>query len=241
MALAEDSVIAAAFDGDVSGMTLPDVIQINAQNRVSGCITVQHDGKKGLVFLRDGEIVHAEQGDLEGREAFYAILSWPGGRFSVQRNVSTTCCTIDMGWQHLLMEAARVLDERLAGIRNMGPPASRQRARVANHPGRAVETLRGIPGVVYAVAHGSNGVRLDDDSYEAELLAGQTTYLTMIADQLGRALGAGAISSAMVEGAKQHLLVIAARDHFLGVLVDRKQHVGPIEAAARAAVAPSLG
>src|SRR5919108_369740 len=95
------------FEGEISGFGLSDIIQLNAQNRFSGCIEVHYEGRRGLVFMRDGEIVHAEHGGIVGEAAFYEILSWPGGRFSLQENLATTRSTIQKSCQFLILEAHR--------------------------------------------------------------------------------------------------------------------------------------
>ncbi len=81
------------FHGDVTGLSLSDVIQLNGQNGFSGCITVQHGSRTGRIFFREGKIIHAEQAGKSGEEAFYDIMEWRSGHFSLERNVSTTSHT----------------------------------------------------------------------------------------------------------------------------------------------------
>lgn len=65
--------------------------------------------KKGWIYFRDGEIVHAECDDLSGEEAFYAIVSWELGLYEC--NVaSAEKETIQESWDFLLMESMRRLD-----------------------------------------------------------------------------------------------------------------------------------
>src|SRR6185369_3596388 len=90
------------FVGAVSGMSLADIIQVKANNRYSGCLAIEHLGKKGLVFLREGEVVHAEQGALAGESAFYAILGWAGGTFRSEPKVATTSRSINQPVAFLL-------------------------------------------------------------------------------------------------------------------------------------------
>jgi predicted regulator of Ras-like GTPase activity (Roadblock/LC7/MglB family) len=225
---------APGFEGEVTGLGLPDIIQLNAQNRFSGCIDVQHEQNRGLVFFRDGEIIHAEHGSTTGEEAFYAIVAWPGGRFTVQPNVATTRSTIRKGAQHLLLEAHRVLDEERAGRR--GPPEPAMHSPAPARPPTAaaiVERLRQIPGVVYAVVRGKDGARVGDDSYEAEVVAGQALYLALTGNRLGASFQVGELVSAAVQGTSRHLLFFATRNHFLSIVVSAEAQLGPVEAAAR--------
>ncbi len=224
--------VAEGFEGEVAGFELSDIIQVKAQNRFSGCIDVAYEERRGLVFLRDGEIIHAEQGDIVGEEAFYAILAWPGGRFSLQPNVATTRSTIRKGCQHLLLEAHRLIDERKVGRRNEPPPSP----TAAPRPLPTVvlmEKVRAIPGVARAVLQGKDGSRIEDDGYEEEVLAGQALYLAMIGRQLGATFQAGEVHSAVVHGTKHHLLLFAAKSHLLCVLVDGEAQLGNVEAEVR--------
>src|SRR5215831_10835878 len=82
------------FEGEVAGMGLSDLVQLNARIRFSGCFRIRHGDDLGLIFFRDGDIVHAEQGKKSGEEAFFEMLAWPAGRFSVEPNVVTARRTI---------------------------------------------------------------------------------------------------------------------------------------------------
>ncbi|HUK88447.1 MAG TPA: DUF4388 domain-containing protein, partial [Terriglobales bacterium] len=154
----------AAFDGldrgarmpepleMASGLELLDVIQLKSLNHFSGCISVQGDGFTGLVFFRDGQIIHAEAGSLLGEEAFYVIAQRPNTTFSLQPNVSTTSQSIRRSWQFLLMESQRLLDE----ARRKTPAAvaaSPQEKRAG-----LLDRIRQVPGVVWAALEPKNGV-----------------------------------------------------------------------------------
>ncbi|MBI5069560.1 MAG: DUF4388 domain-containing protein [Deltaproteobacteria bacterium] len=217
--------------GEIVGFNLPDVIQLNHQNRFSGCIAVESTAGAGLLFFRDGEVIHAEQGKRQGEEAFYDILSWPPGRYRLQPKVATTRSTIIKTSQHLLLDAARVLDERRAGrVPAAAPPAAaRQPVRAAE----IVDRLRRIPGVAYAALHGKDGSSVGDDSYESEALGGQALFLSMVGGQLSALLQSGAILSAVVHGTSHHLLLLSTRSHFLSFLVNGDAQVGSVEAEVR--------
>ena len=220
------------FEGAITGLGLSDVIQLNGQNRFSGCIAVNYDISTGLIFFRDGEIIHAEQGSKVGEQAFYEIMQWPGGRFSLQPNVTTTGHAITRSMNYLLMEAHRLLDEMRSGRAESPPDAP------AAEPGRGramtiVDRIRQIPGVAYAVLLAKDGARLGDDSYEAETLEGQTAYLAMLARRMGEAFGTGEVVAAVVQGAHQHLLLLATKQHQLSVLVHGDSQPGVVEGEIR--------
>lgn len=237
-----------AGGGEIVGLGLADVIQINHHNRFSGCIAVESTAGNGLLFFRDGEIIHAEEGERTGEDALCEILDWPPGKFRLQPNVTTTRSTIQKTAQHLLLDAHRVLDERRAGRTPPAIPmtpavaAAQAQAQAAasastsRQPMRAsevLERLKRIPGVQYAALHGKDGTQVGDDSYEAEMLGGQAIFLSMIGNQLGTIFQAGAILSAAVHGATKHLLLFATKSHFLSVIVKGEVAPGPIEAEIR--------
>src|SRR5512138_1721595 len=90
------------FKGAVSGLPLSDVIQLKAHNLYSGCILVEYGSRRGEIYFQDGEVVHAEQGERAGDEAFYAIMTWPGGRFDFQDDVMPNRRSIEVRLTHLL-------------------------------------------------------------------------------------------------------------------------------------------
>lgn len=100
------------FQGRVVGLQLTDVIQMNCLGRLTTALTVTRDGERGIIYLREGEIVHAECGDQKGTEAFFYILSWPEGEFISNVGVTPPMQTIYHSWEHLLIEAMRRNDER---------------------------------------------------------------------------------------------------------------------------------
>jgi Domain of unknown function (DUF4388) len=228
---------AGGFDGGIAGFGLSDLLQLNAQNRFSGCFRVQHGDRSGLIFYRDGEIVHAEQGARVGEEALCELLDWPGGQFSVEPNVVTARRTIHKSCEHLLLDAVRVLDERRASRGHAAPAPTPAPVAKPASPGSAVDAVRQVPGVATAVLMTREGHRLGDEGYDEEVLAGQSVYLSAFALELGALFEAGDIRSAAVQGSGQHLLLLAAKAHYLGVFVRPEYEVGAVDAAIRGALA----
>ncbi len=227
----------AGFEGGIAGLELADLIQLNARNRFSGCFKIQHEENLGLIFFRDGEIIHAEQGPKAGEEAICDILGWPRGHFSVEPNLVAARRTIQKKCEHLLLDAHRVLDERRARRETVAtPPPPLPRPPTA---GAAVQVVRGLPGVADAVLLTKDGKRQGEDGYEAEVLAGQTVYLAMVAAELGALFQAGEMRGGSVQGSRQHLLLFATKTHYLGVFAQPDQEPAAVEAAIRGALSKS--
>lgn len=110
------------FSGDISLPMLPDLIQIYGLSRATGALRIDHAGGFGEIWLENGEVVHCASGSRAGEEAFYEILSWEGGHFSMRAGEPPPGRTIRMGFQELLMEGCRRIDEQ--GRDRLFPPAS---------------------------------------------------------------------------------------------------------------------
>jgi hypothetical protein len=63
------------------------------------------ENKSGIVFLRNGEIVHAETTGARGREAFFEIARWQYIEFAYDRSVRAPVETVTGGWDELLIES----------------------------------------------------------------------------------------------------------------------------------------
>jgi len=240
MARPDDSASAsnAGFEGGIAGLELTDLIQLNARNRFSGCFKIQHEENLGLIFFRDGEIVHAEQGTKAGEEAICDILGWPRGHFSVEPNVVAARRTIQKKCEHLLLDAHRVLDERRARREPAATPPPPPLPKPVT-AGAAVQVVRALPGVADAVLLTKDGKRQGEDGYEADVLAGQTVYLAMVAAELGALFQAGEMRGGSVQGSRQHLLLFATKTHYLGVFAQPDHEPASVEAAIRSALSKS--
>jgi DNA-binding response OmpR family regulator len=101
------------FQGKVFGLQLTDIIQMNCLSRVTAALTITKDSEKGVIYLNDGEIVHAECGEAQGTDAFYKIMSWQEGEFVSNIGIVSPLHTIHQSWEHLLVEAMRKNDDRV--------------------------------------------------------------------------------------------------------------------------------
>jgi len=101
------------FQGSVFGLQLTDIIQMNCLSRVTTALTITKDGEKGVIYLNEGEIVHAECGEEKGTDAFYRILSWQEGEFVSDFGILPPVHTIHQSWEHLLVEAMRRNDDEI--------------------------------------------------------------------------------------------------------------------------------
>jgi hypothetical protein len=100
-----------AFQGSLKELPLPDIIQLVSVSGKTGKFTLTRDSDHGLIFLKNGQMVHASVGELFGEEAIYALAIWNSGEFQFTPNDEPERQTISKSNTNLLMEAARRLDE----------------------------------------------------------------------------------------------------------------------------------
>ena len=100
-----------AFQGSLRELPLPDIIQLVAVSGKTGAFLIEDGEGDGRIYLRDGQIVHAETGGLSGEEAIYELATWTKGDFKFDTSAATNSATIDKSNTNLLMEAARRQDE----------------------------------------------------------------------------------------------------------------------------------
>ncbi len=105
-----DSPVSSGFNTQ-SQMGLPEVLQMCCLSRRSGQITFRSGESYGYVFIQHGRVLHALCGPLEGEEAVYTMLTWPGGGFTLNEDILPHKKTITLTWEQLLFEGARRADE----------------------------------------------------------------------------------------------------------------------------------
>ena len=100
------------FAGRVADMPVVDVIQTIEISRKSGVIQFSGErGRTATIYFRDGRVIDAEAGALQGEDAIYRLLTWNDGEFEVVFRTVRRREVITTSSQGLLMEGMRRLDE----------------------------------------------------------------------------------------------------------------------------------
>ncbi len=99
------------FQGSLEEVKLPDVIQLMSVSSKTGCFIMSQGEVSGSIYLKDGQIVHAVSGDLQGEEAIYTLAIWEKGQFEFKLGVTSEETTVTKRNTNILMEMARKLDE----------------------------------------------------------------------------------------------------------------------------------
>lgn len=217
------------FSGELPQVHLADVLQLHSQNRFSGGLSVQQQQEKGVIFFREGEVIHAEQDSISGIDAIYRMLSWQGGHFACHPNLKTLQTSIRMSMSQLLLECHRRLDEDGA---YRSPETSKTLSM-----NKTIRKVLPIPGVNFAVLIDDQGHPFDDDSDSAARLSAQGHYFGDIATQLGNLFGARHCHYTAVSGQAGHCLVFHSPKRSMVVAVPGNCDYHPVESAIRATLA----
>ena len=99
------------FHGVLRRVGLQDVLQMECLARNSSLLKIHAGSVQGAVYVKDGQIIHAQCGSRTSEDAFNYLLGLPGGEFDVQPFAAPPAQSISGSWEFLLMEAARKRDE----------------------------------------------------------------------------------------------------------------------------------
>src|SRR6185312_3009335 len=105
----------SGFRARLDGVSLFDLVQMECLARSRRVIRVASAGRVGYLFFRDGEIFHAATRHLAGERAAQEMLGWTDGTFEPCNIAWPDRPSIDVGWQSLILGAAKAMDEESAG------------------------------------------------------------------------------------------------------------------------------
>ncbi len=122
-----------SVQGDIQDVHLENLIHIVHVEKRTAVLKLVRKNEKALIYFLDGQVVHAlsthskKNGEIIqvrssnfriGVEAFYHILGWPSGKFSLQLNVLTKKKTIDMPCEKLLLNTMVEIDTKKQSKKN---------------------------------------------------------------------------------------------------------------------------
>lgn len=106
-----ETVNTDGFRGRVHGVSLVDLLQMFHLSRRTIALRLG----EGSIHLRDGEVIHAEAGDLAGEDAFQLLIGLTSGELDVEE-LKAVPITVERSFETILMDALVKMDERNAGI-----------------------------------------------------------------------------------------------------------------------------
>lgn len=103
---------AEEFEGNLADVTMIDLLQTIERELRSGSIQINRNGRTGAIYFREGNILDAMCGKLQGEEALYRLMLWPDGKFRVEYHENVRRADhIEKNSSELLLEGIRRLDK----------------------------------------------------------------------------------------------------------------------------------
>jgi len=100
-----------ALEGSLEDFELTDVFQLIQLGAKDGSLRIQTPSDVGVVYFKDGMVVHAKTNNLIGEQAIDSILQWRKGRFVFRPGEETLEKTVELPIQQVILDAARRIDE----------------------------------------------------------------------------------------------------------------------------------
>lgn len=96
-------------DGMVKGITLNSLLQLMEWERKDATMTIHWKDAVGLLYVKDGQLIHAAYREMEGVEAAYRILVWDRPHIEFME-ICKVHRTIDLPLTEMLLNVAMLKD-----------------------------------------------------------------------------------------------------------------------------------
>jgi len=100
-----------ALEGNLEDFELTDVFQLIQLGAKDGSLRIQTANDVGVVYFKNGMVVHSKTNNLVGEQAIDSILQWRKGRFVFRPGEETLEKTVELPIQQVILDAARRIDE----------------------------------------------------------------------------------------------------------------------------------
>ncbi len=232
-ALGEDK----GFRGTVSDIELTDIIQINCISRSTVALRVKTVDREGIIFFDGGRIVHAICDGHEGEEALYEILAFEGGTLESIKIAEAPKVTIDKGFEALLMEGIRRVDEARLKRDEERKASGTTQSETAKEERMAelrdlLEVFNRLPGVNAVCLVGRDGFLLDSiakTGFDPDMIGAIAASGFGSSESMGRELDKGALTMTMIEYEKGPVMFSpVGGEAFLVIIADKGANLGMI-------------
>ena len=105
----------AAMGGGIDVVGAPGLLQMCHLTRLTGVLSVVDGERRVEIRFREGEIVSAQSAEAQGPEAVYEFLSWDRGSFEFDPVDPGPGTGLGQGFDQLILEGCRRLDEARRG------------------------------------------------------------------------------------------------------------------------------
>ena len=99
------------LSGKLSTISLEELIQTLYTANKTGILTIDNNGDKGKIFLKNGLVIHAMTKSLKGEQAFFRVMTWHEATFRFVPGEVNVDRTVTMNVHGLLLEAMKRIDD----------------------------------------------------------------------------------------------------------------------------------
>ena len=111
---------AAEHRSRIEGVSIAGFVQLLNMERKTCALRASVSGAQGVLFFHAGALVDARQGELSGADAALEIFTWKDPIITLEVQSRGRAATIHVGVTELLLESARLADERERNLRRSG-------------------------------------------------------------------------------------------------------------------------
>lgn len=130
-----DGAEAGAMEGSLGPLSPAELLELFHVNLQTGCLELLRGRgrgrQRGVIQLREGQVVHAAVGSVQGEKAFLRMLGWERGHFAFRPGAPPDETTIDRPTRALLREGVRQRAEWKRLSAELRPRGARARLRVS--------------------------------------------------------------------------------------------------------------
>ncbi|HWB73610.1 MAG TPA: response regulator [Nannocystaceae bacterium] len=109
--------LAEGVGGHVRNIGMPAFLQLVEMEKKTCVLTIESNGKNGVLHFDDGVLVDARTGTMRGDEAALAIAGWPSPAITIRTARGVRSRTVSQPLGFILMESMRRQDEAQRAVR----------------------------------------------------------------------------------------------------------------------------
>jgi CheY-like chemotaxis protein len=102
----------AETEGHIRGFSLPSFLQLIQIESKTCTLEIEHENAKGFLYFMEGSLIGAKTANKTGTEAALEILSLEKAEIDILAKCRNPEKTIDTPLHYLLLESARIKDEK---------------------------------------------------------------------------------------------------------------------------------
>jgi len=243
------------------GIAILDIIQFNGLAKSTSAIKIIDTDREGMIFFKDGIVVHSIFGDLTEESAFFEIIETQGAELQNINGIEPPVVSMRRTVESLLLEAAVMKDEQKDTETDSitpAPAAEKPAATMVEETNESINTedaqqkestedddmteiqkilaeFTNIDGVHTACLVGRDGFLLDSlarTGIDAEMIGAIASSGFGSAESMGNQLGQGDLNMTMLEYNEGPVLFApVGEEAFLVIVADKDTNLGWIRIA----------